>query len=130
MPSRLIAGNQDRYCPAVIESSPGRWPGVVLPRFTPGRKVTGPPAVCRAYLPLAAVATLRSPVVVVGAGAHDGPAGGEPMASSPAMEEARMVSTGEALAPVRVRQAAMVTAQIVAARTRPKRGRTGARTRL
>src|SRR4029453_13177880 len=109
MPSQPIAANQVRYCVRLIDSSPGWYPGVVLPRLTPGRNVTSPPAVCSANRPSPAVATMDRPAERRNTGAHDEPVGGDGILSMPAIANAAEVITGAGLAPARVRHMASVT---------------------
>jgi hypothetical protein len=113
----------------VTDSSPGWCPGVVLPRFTPGRKVTSPLTVCRANRPFPAVAGTFSPATVRNAGAHDASAGGDGIRSMPRIANAGERTSGAAVAPVSGRHRASVTTRIAAAFRRPNRGRRGARTR-
>src|SRR5687767_8737595 len=95
-PSPAIAGNQRRYSPAPMATSPGWWPGVVLPRLTPGRKRTGPCAVDSAKPSAPARASVRRPARVSGRGAHEGPAGADgPAVSSTVAAGSPVVPPGE-----------------------------------
>src|SRR3569833_3414690 len=103
MPSQLIAVFFARYCAAVFVCLSEGWPGVVLPRSTPGRKVRAPPEVWSWKCCPSVPATIPRPFTSIGAGAQELPFGGAGMSLIPAMRYAGELGVTDDVPPARTR---------------------------
>src|SRR5690349_3438343 len=79
-----------------MASSPGLWPGVVLPRLTPDQKSMSPCRVWRSSRPPRAAATVDRPPAVVGCGAQERGSAGTGRQLAAAAVEGVVVRSGEA----------------------------------